>query len=186
MGGLLREYQPHRARETMRPGREFYYVKVKLMVDVRVVQVSGFDGNGIFSAKIRIYKSFISVFKKFWAKKIPKNFDQSESWKIKFHFRYQNYILFESACSTEFKTGLGFKIGYVVLEKFRVKNRKFRKNDDFLRKNFSQAQISLCHFLTIFFYWFWPNSTKKNKKKRHFFSENIWYLVLIYNWNKYF
>ena len=27
-----------------------------------MVQVSGFDGNGIFSAKNRIYKSFISIF----------------------------------------------------------------------------------------------------------------------------
>ena len=53
---------------------------------IRVFQVSGFDGNEIFSEKISIYKSFISVFKKFWAKKMLKNFDLSESWKIEFHF----------------------------------------------------------------------------------------------------
>ena len=45
---------------------------------------------------------------------MAKNFDQSESWKIKFHFRRQ----FETSGSTEFKTGLGFKCGYVVLETF--------------------------------------------------------------------
>ena len=49
---------------------------------------------------------------------MPKNFDQSESWKIEFHCRHQNYILFERACSTELKTGLDLKIGCVVLEKF--------------------------------------------------------------------
>ena len=41
---------------------------------IRLVQVSGFDGNGIFSAKITINKSFISVLKKFWVKKMLKNF----------------------------------------------------------------------------------------------------------------
>ena len=30
----------------------------------------------------------------------------------------KDYIEFESACFTEFKTVLGLKIGYVVLEKF--------------------------------------------------------------------
>ena len=58
---------------------------------------------------------------------MPKNFDQSESWKIKF----QTYVPFESTCSIELKNGLGLAIGYVVLEKFRVENRKFSKNDDF-------------------------------------------------------
>ena len=49
---------------------------------------------------------------------MPKKFDQSESWKNEFYFRHQNYIPFESTCFTEFKTGLGLKISYVVLEKF--------------------------------------------------------------------
>ena len=75
--------------------------------DTKVVQVSGFE-------------------------KISKNFDQSDSWKIIFHCRHLNiYISFESACSTDFKTGLSLKIVYEVLEKFRVENRKFSKNDDF-------------------------------------------------------
>ena len=65
---------------------------------------------------------------------MPKNFDQSESWKIKFSCRPQTYVPFESTWSIEFKTGLVFKIGYVVLEKFSVKNRKFSKNDDFFWK----------------------------------------------------
>ena len=67
---------------------------------------------------------------------MPKNFDQSESWKIKF----QTYVPFESTCSIELKNGLGLAIGYVVLEKFRVENRKFSKNDDFFRKKFSFIQ----------------------------------------------
>ena len=62
---------------------------------------------------------------------MAKNFDQSESWKIKFRCRYQTYVPFESTWSIEFKTGLGLKISYVVLEKFSIKNRKFSKNDDF-------------------------------------------------------
>ena len=60
----------------------------------------------------------MSVFKKILSKKGLKKFDQSESWKIEFPCRHQNYIPFESACSTDFKTVLGFKIDYVVLEKF--------------------------------------------------------------------
>ena len=84
---------------------------------------------------------------------MPKNFYQSESWKIEFHCRHQNYVPFESVCSTAFKTDLGLKIAYVVLEKFWVKNRKFRKNDDFMRKKNSHklwsayAILSLCFFI---------------------------------------
>ena len=63
-------------------------------------------------------RSKVSYSKIFSKKKMPKNFDQSESWKNEFYFRHQNYIPFESTCFTEFKTGLGLKISYVVLEKF--------------------------------------------------------------------
>ena len=66
---------------------------------------------------------------------MPKNFDQSESWKIEFHCRHQHYIPFKSACSTEFKNVLGSKIS---------------ENDDFLRKKFSNAQISLNELFTRF------------------------------------
>ena len=82
-----------------------FFVLFWSTVWARVVQVSGFDGNEIFSAKISIYKSFISVFKKFWAKKMLKNFDLSESWKIEFHFNVlywlQNWSRFENRlCSS--------------------------------------------------------------------------------------
>ena len=49
---------------------------------------------------------------------MPKNFDQSEAWKIEVHRSHQDYISFESACSSEFKNGLGLKIGWVIFEKF--------------------------------------------------------------------
>ena len=89
-----------------------------------------------FLAKIRIYKIFLSKFKTILSKKMAKNFDQSECWKIKFHFKHEKYVPFESTRSIEFKPVLGFKIGYVVLEKFRVKYRKFSKNEQNYNDNF--------------------------------------------------
>ena len=71
-----------------------------------------------FQQKSEYTKVSYRYLKNFEQKKMPKNFDQSESWKIKFH-RHQKYVPFESTCSIEFKTGLGLKIGYVVLEKLR-------------------------------------------------------------------
>ena len=65
---------------------------------------------------------------------MPKNFDQSESWKIKFHSKHKKRVSFESTCFIEFKTGLSLKIGYGVLEEFRVKNRKFKKKWRFFSK----------------------------------------------------
>ena len=59
---------------------------------------------------------------------MPKNFDQSESWKIEFHCRHQHYIPFKSACSTEFKNVLGSKIS---------------ENDDFLRKKILKCSNQL-------------------------------------------
>ena len=40
----------------------------------------------------------------------------------------------------QFKTGLRYKISQVILEKIEVKDRKFRKNDDFLRKKILERQ----------------------------------------------
>lgn len=108
----------------------FYYAKSSgvqcgqtLGSYTKVVQVSGFE-------------------------KISKNFDQSDSWKIKFHWRHQIYTLFESACSTDFKTGLSVKIVYVVLEKFWVKNENFQKMKIFFDKNSRR----LLYFLDSFYH----------------------------------
>ena len=103
-------------------------------------RLSGLMVMGFFQQKSEFTKVSYRSLKKF-EKKMPKKFDQSESWKIEFHFRHENYIPFEIACSTEFKTVLGLKISYVVLEKFWVKNRKLRKNDDFLRKRSDDLQF---------------------------------------------
>ena len=84
----------------------FYYAKVKLMVYVRVVQVSGFDGNGIFQQKSEYTKVSYRYLKNFEQKKCRKNSTNQRAGKL------------ICACSTEFKTVLGLKIVYVVLEKF--------------------------------------------------------------------
>ena len=80
-------------------------------------RLAGLMVMGFFQQKSEFTKVSYRSLKKF-EKKMPKKFDQSESWKIEFHCRHQHYIPFKSACSTEFKTILGLKIGCVVLEKF--------------------------------------------------------------------
>ena len=59
---------------------------------------------------------------KFW-----KKIDQSESLKSNFIVGYHIPCSVESVEFTDFRTALGFGIGRVVLEKFWVKDQKFRK-----------------------------------------------------------
>ena len=63
-----------------------------------------------------------------------------------------NLSLLERARSTVFKTGLRFKIGRVLLEKIGVENRKFRKNNDFLRKKILERQIRFAPQLNYVFH----------------------------------
>ena len=58
----------------------------------------------------------------------------------------------ERARSTVFKTGLRFKIGRVLLEKIGVENRKFRKNNDLLRKKILERQKRFAPPLNYVFY----------------------------------
>ena len=91
--------------------------KSKFKLQTRVVQVTGTNLN---------IKRSLSI-SKIVSKKMPKNFDLSVSWRIKFNRSYEKYVPFESACFTEFKTDLGLKIGLWFSRNFESKSENLEK-----------------------------------------------------------
>ena len=78
----------------------------------------------------------------------------------------------ERACSVVFKTGLRFEIDRVLLEKIEVKNRKFRENDDFLRKKFLESQKRFAPPLNYVFHLQFSIFYQITLKKISLYSEN--------------
>ena len=103
---------------------------------------------GFFQRKSEYTKVSYRYLKNFYQKEWQKNFDYLESWKIEFHCRHQNYISFQSACSTEFKTD-------------RVENRLYSSRETLSQKsNISKKwrffenffmQISIYQFCIVIF-----------------------------------